>query len=174
MNTRFILPAVAAALIPASALAAGAIEVAIAYQIAPYVVAGIVGILGAAVGWLAATSERFAGPARAKSAEERTLAEKAAIEIDRRIDQINIGIIETFATRWVDAHLDKVLATPVFDPMRQAGEMVDDAFERFKERNPEISEASGISKLSLKEILAAAIGNAMKAHVAAGAVEVRP
>lgn len=167
--TRILFPAATAAvaILPVAALAAGAIETAVSAVVAPYIDAAIMTIVGLVVGWLAATSERFAAPARKKSPEERTRAEKAIIEIDRRIDQINIGVIETFAVRWVRAHLDELLGAQVFDPMRQAEAMVDNALKRFAERNPQIAEATGIDRLTMQEILAAVIGHEQKDALAA-------
>lgn len=167
MTRTTTLIAAGLAVLPIAALAATTVETFVASAIAPWIVAGIMGVAGAAVGLLASTSERFAAPARAKSPEERTLLEKAAIEADRKIDEINIGIIEIFATRWVNAHINQVLGSPVFDPMRQAEQMVDGALEGFRQRNPEIAAATGIGKLSMQGILAGAIGAARRDELAA-------
>lgn len=150
-----IFTAVSLTAVPATA---GVLDTALVDVAAPWIVAGIVALASGALGWAAATSERFAAPARAKSPAKRTLVDKAVIEADRRIDQINVNIIETFAARWVHAYLGKLVNTPTFDPMRQAEVLVDDALDGFRRRNPQIAAATGIDRLSMQEILAAVIG----------------
>ena len=55
-------------------------------QLSAWIAAGLATlVIGGFFGWLAATSERFAGPRRAKAAGDQTLMDKAIIEADKRL-----------------------------------------------------------------------------------------
>lgn len=125
-------------------------------------------IVGGLFAYMAATSERFAAPRRAKPENERTLTDKLIIEADRRIDLINIQQLETFLTSFVAAHLDTIIKNaPVIGPMATAADYVDDALEAFRRRNPQLAAATGLSARTMQEKLAGAIGQAAKGAIAA-------
>ena len=133
-------------------------------QLTLYIATAISGlIVGGAFTYIAATSERFAAPRRAKAPEDRTLTDKLIIEADRRIDLINIQQLETFLTSFVAAHLDTIIKTaPVIGPMATAADYVDNALEAFRRRNPDLAAKTGMSAKTMQEKLAGAIGQATK------------
>ena len=137
-------------------------------QLTLYIATALSGlIVGGAFTYIAATSERFAAPRRAKAPEDRTLTDKLIIEADRRIDLINIQQLETFLTSFVAAHLDTIIKNaPVIGPMATAADYVDDALEAFRRRNPDLAAATGITARTMQEKLAGAIGQAAKPVIA--------
>ena len=162
-----ILLAALLAGVPVAAFAAGIIETSLDQTLGLAVVTAVGMILTAVLTWAAATSERFAAPARAKPAQDRTLADKAAIEIDKRIDALNIRQLETFISRFVLSRIDKVLSGPLLDPMRQADEFLVDALDAFKRRNPDLAAQMKIDPTSMRELIAAGIGSVRKDALAA-------
>lgn len=154
--------AIAAAAIPVTAFAAGFIETTLAEGTQQLVMMAVGMLLAATFTWAAATSERFAAPARAKSPQDRTLADRAIIEADKRIDALNIAQLETFISRFVLSRIDKVLAGPLLDPMRQADELLVEGIDAFKRRNPELAAQMKIDPTSMRELIAAGIGQVRK------------
>lgn len=143
---------------PATAFAAGFIETTLAQGTQQIVVMAVGMLLTAAFTWIAATSERFAAPARAKSPQDRTLIDKAIIEADKKIDALNIAKLETFISRFVLSRVDRVLASQALDPMRQADEFLVEALDAWKRRNPDTALEMKIDPTSMRELIAAGIG----------------
>lgn len=120
-------------------------------------------IVGAIYGRLAATSEALAAPRRAKPEADRTVIDKALIEADKRIDALNIAVLEGFLRDFIAANLDTVIKTaPVIGPMATAADYVDNALEAFRRRNPELARELNPSRQTMQERLAGSIGNATK------------
>lgn len=159
--------AFAIACVPVAAAAAGMIESTLSEATSAVVLTAIGMLATAVLTWAAATSERFAAPARAKSPEDRSLAEKAAIEIDKRIDALNIEQLQTFISRFVLSRIDRVLASPTLDPMRQADEFLVEALDAWKRRNPETAGQMKIDPTSMRELIASGIGGVRKDALAA-------
>lgn len=120
-------------------------------------------VIGGFFGWLAATSEEFAGPRRAKSEASRSLMDKAIIEADKRIDALNIAQLEGFFADFVAAHLDDIIrAAPVIGPMATAADYLGRATEAFRRRNPGLAAERDPDPQTMQEKLAGAIGRAAK------------
>ena len=167
MRVAFMAAAIALAMAPGAALAQGLVSNTISEAASAVALIVIPMVLASVLTWAAATSERYAGPARAKSPAERTLAEKAIIEADKRIDALNIGQLETFITRFVLSRIDKVLTGPLLDPMRQADELLVEGIDAFRRRNPELAAQMKIDPTSMRELIAAGIGQIRKDAMAA-------
>lgn len=163
----FAIAAAVASALPVTALAAGVLETTVS-QSAQAVAAAVVGIvLTAGLTWAAATSERFAGPARAKSPQDRTLLDKAIIEADKRIDAINRQHLQEFISNFVASRIDQVLGSQTLEPMRQADAMLVEALDAFKRRNPELAREITLDPTSFRELIASGIGRAQRDALAA-------
>ena len=128
-------------------------------------VVGAIMALGTYVlGKAQATSEKYASVSRAKDPKEQTLIDKSIIEIDRRLDMLNIEQLEIFLRSYVAAHLDDVLKNvPVVGPAVVAANHVDKAFAEFRSRNPELANIlRGMTKADMQGKLAGAMGDASK------------
>lgn len=133
--------------------------------IAAAIAGAIIGLLIVVHRRVAAFSELHAAPRRAKPEDDQTLIDRAIIEADKRIDALNIAQFEGFLRDFVAAHLDTIIRTaPVIGPMATAAEYLDQVFEAFGRRNPDLAAAQNPSRETMQEKLAGAIGKTILAE----------
>ena len=135
--------------------------------IAPWLVLVIVGVIMMGVGYVVrsaqAKTESWAAPRRAKPEAEQTAADKAIIELDKKVDLINIDILERFLTSFVAARLPTVLAkVPALGPLVVAADMAAVALDEWNHRNPQTQAQMKVTKRAMEGKLAGALGDAAK------------
>lgn len=135
--------------------------------IAPWLVPAIVGVIMLGVGYVVrsaqAQTETWAAPRRSKPEADQTLADKAIIELDKKVDLINIDILERFLESFVAARLPTVLAkVPALGPLVVAADMATAAFDEWSHRNPQTQAQMKVTKRAMEGKLAGALGEAAK------------
>lgn len=135
--------------------------------IAQWLVLAIVGVIMMGVGYVVrsaqAQTETWAAPRRSKPEAEQTAADKAIIELDKKVDLINIDILERFLTSFVAARLPTVLAkVPALGPLVVAADMATAAFDEWNHRNPQTQAQMKVTKRAMEGKLAGALGDAAK------------
>lgn len=132
-----------------------------------WIVVGSVGVVMMAAGWglraAQSQTERWAAPRRGKPLNDQTLADKAIIELDKKVDLINIDILERFIRSFVMARLPLILArVPALGPIVVAGEFAQEAMKEWKSRNPETQRDMVVTLEAMKGKLAGAVGEQVK------------
>lgn len=134
---------------------------------AGWITTAIVGVVMLGAGWglraAQAKTESWAAPRRNKAAGDRTLADTALIELDKKVDLINIDILERFVRSFVLARLPAILArAPALGPIVVAAELAQDAMQEWQHRNPETQRDMGVTLEAMKGKLAGAVGEQTK------------
>lgn len=142
-------------------------------QVVPPLIALLV---GAAIVWLAATSERFAAPARAKNAADRGVLDRAAIKADELIDAQIAALdreqLQEFFTNFLLQHLrgsgilhaaTAANAHPNQSPDAEAivDKLLPEAKTALVERNPTLAGRTQLTTKSLKDLLVARVNQAI-------------
>lgn len=132
-----------------------------------WIATAIVGVVMLGAGWglraAQAKTESWAAPRRNKAAGDRTLADTALIELDKKVDLINIDILERFVRSFVLARLPMILArVPTLGPIIVAAEMAQDAMKEWQHRNPGTQRDMGVTLEAMKGKLAGAVGEQAK------------
>lgn len=125
-------------------------------QVLPPVIGAL---LGAGIVYLAATSERFAAPARAKDAKDRGILDRAAIKADELIDAQIAALdrqqLQEFLTNFLLQHLPGIKATPTASAAVIADKLLPTAKSDLQRRNPDLSARQQLTTQSLKDLLTA-------------------
>lgn len=132
-----------------------------------WLVLAIVGVIMMGVGYVVrsaqAQTETWAAPRRSKPEAEQTAADKAIIELDKKVDLINIDILERFLASFVSARLPTVLTkVPVLGPLVVAADMASAALDEWNHRNPQTQAQMKVTKRAMEGKLAGALGEAAK------------
>ena len=169
-----MLAAAALAMLPSVALAAGAIETALAQGQAAITGLLAAAIVGTAFGFITSRVDARAREGKAKAPEDRNLIDKMAIEADRRLDEIDRGHLQVIVDNVLTARLDKVAATIGIPPIVAADDFVDDFFTALRTRNPGLATRLPIDENAVKDLIAAGIGRITAPDVLAEALRKIP
>lgn len=170
----YLILAVVVGMLPAAALAAGVVETALTQAQAALVSVVAAVLVGVMFGWLAGRVDARAKVALAKIEADRTFVDRAAIELDRRLDEIDRKHLETVIDNVLNANLDRVLAGMGVPPKAAADGFVDDLYTALRDRNAALADRVEVylDRDKAKDLIAAGIGRiVVKAGAAADHID---